>query len=287
MILAFALFDEVNCSKVRESNSGKMDDKKIEALLAAGDYALSSILDSVPRKEYPFIRKYIHASNADVRDLAGLLLIHVSQPWVFPYYLELLKDPVPSIASLAADGIYRLSLPEKKDVILQEIERISALDSGDSRRLLAHNLILAAGNTCGIGDVDRLLILSKKEPSPKLQVEYQKALAKIGYQKSIREIEFQIANSDGFGKVGAIRKVEYINQASWMPKIVPLLLDEEIGATAQRGPATFRWRVCDKAIDVLRILDPEKRINFPKTEYTGYTREQVRNARHAYGLKTK
>jgi hypothetical protein len=287
LAIAFSLCWQVQCSKRSETKAERMDDGEIEKLLAAGDPDLRTHMDSVPRKEYPFVRKYVKSSNSDVRNLTGELLEHVNQPWVFPYYMVLLRDPVSTIVGLAAEGIFLLSPKEHKEEVIREVERISSINDSDNYKMLAYNLILALGNVCDKGDVDKILSLAKRESSPELKTQYQKALAKIGYQKSLREIDFELTHANGYGKVEAMKKLEYINDPSWVPKVAHLLLDEEAGANAPMGPITIYWRVCDKAIDLLRKLDPQKRITFPEYSASAYKQELVKQARQAYGLTTK
>jgi HEAT repeat protein len=222
-----------------------------------------------------------------VRELAANILEHVNQPWTFPLLVELLKDAPNSTPSTAANAIYDLNMKDKKHEILGEVIRICAVDSSDSYRIVASKLILSIGNIGGKEDIDPLLTLERKEPWPELKAEFQKALAKLGYLKSVREIENELLHSDGRGKVAAMEKVKYLNDTAWIPKVVPMLLDEEEGSAGHIGPANFRWKVCEHAIDLLRIIDPEKRITFPEVRPMNYSHEQLTQARQAYGLKTK
>jgi hypothetical protein len=283
LIFLPVLVFQIQCRFLEGTKGGSMDEGRVEDLLAPGNYDLNVEMESVPRKEYPFVKKYIRSPNPQVRDLVVLLLHHVRQPWVFPYLIELLHDTVSTIPGTAAEGIYLLNPKDKKDVLLQEVTRICTSHASDERRIIASRLILTLGNIGGKGDIEPLLALSINEKMPEIQLEFQKALAKFGYQKSIREIEFELTHANGFGKVDALRKVEYLKDPSWVPKIKPMLLDEEVGSTTEMGNITIRWNVCDRAVDVLRKIDPEKRIKFPEFWAAGYSADLIQQARQAYG----
>src|SRR5690606_32106760 len=255
-------------------------------------------LSRIEKREYPFFKKYLtdESASEEVRENLILVLHSVNQPWCFGYYLVFLRDRSYSIRMLAADGVLLLDSEVDPAKILAEIKRINS-EMHNSRERVVIPLILAIGNSRESKVLDPLLDLFEHERSisvggepwkPDAIVSYQKATAKLGFLKSVREIEIELVSGDGYGRFKALEKVEYLNDPAWIEKVKPLLWDEEIGWSAPMGPHRLTQRVCDHAVMVLKKLDPSATESLRGlVRGQQYSDEEMDTIRKAYGVVTK
>lgn len=190
-------------------------------------------MSTLEKKEYSFYKDYVHSGSRQKMMLITLLQ-GAEQPWCFKYYLELLKDHDGAIRSDAAKGISDLGSGIDAKKLMSEIDRLNAV-VGNERILGMANLVLAIGNSKDPSLLESLLLHYSKEIDPALREAYQKATAKLGFKKSIREIEIQLLSGDGYQKNDALVKVLYINSPEWVGTLVPLLIDEEVGVSMPWG----------------------------------------------------
>ncbi len=243
----------------------------------------------IEKKEYPFLKDYVNpkTTTEDVRENLLTVLQYINQPWCYQYYLELLKDPLYQIRIPASEGMADLKFGVNAAELTAEISRQNSVGQEDRKEVVS-NLVLAVGNTRDPKALEPLLVLYKSEKDSEVRAAYQEASAKLGYKKTIREIELELIGSDGFGKVRALVKVNYIDTQDWIEKVKPLLLDAQTGWTAPMGPATLTLRVCDLAVNTLRKIDPEKKITFPeKSRGVHYSEAEMQEARKAYAVANK
>ncbi len=265
-----------------------MTPEEVESLIRVdSDNVSNETYGSIEKKDYPFLKKYLHDPSEGVRERLTLLLQDFSQPFCFNYYLELLKDTSASIRNLACEGIGMMGSAVDGKALLAEIKRLNSIHS-DGREYGVIDLILAIGNTRNPKMLEPLLFLYQHEKDPDIRPAYQKATAKLGYKKTMHEIELELIGSDEFGKSSALAKVNYIDSPEWVEKVKPLLLDERVGWSAPMGPKRITLRVCDLAVNTMRKIDPEKRIAFPEKPLgMHYSEEEMTAIRKAYGVDGK
>lgn len=239
---------------------------------------------TVEKQEFSFYKNYLHSSE-DSKEMLLAFLQHINQPWCFRYYLELLKDPAPSIRSSAAQGILSLGKDVDAEMVLSEIIRLNSGNEDDRIYGIAA-LALAVGNSRDGKYLEPLLVLYQKETDSDIRSAYFKALAKLGYQKFIREIEHDLVFADGRGKQSALLIVSYLKDPIWIEKIKPLLLDEDSSLSYPLGKKTVLFRICDLTINVLREIDPENKITFA-TKTFHYLPEELKAVRKIYGVPEK
>ncbi len=266
-----------------------MDDSAIEQMLSTGN---ASILNpenqaKIQKKDYPFAKRYLRDKSPDVRSTTLSFLCFINQPWCFPLLLSSMRDPVVTNRAIAAEGLLKLSLPDSKRFLFDELTFQYQNYQGD-QLLPLEGLILSIGNTGTKDDIERLLALRSREKTELLMSAYQKALAKLGYPKSVTKIEHDLIGGDAVQKMDALETVNYIGTSYWVPMVTPLLNDESVAQSSMIGDVKITKKVCDLAINTLRIIDPEKRITF-EDPYASkgpipYSREQVAGAKKAYGL---
>lgn len=267
---------------------GFMTDREIEQLMAKGDgsFLTNESIKSIEFKEYNFVKKYINSNNRDVRNVALIFCNTIAQPWCFDNFIKALYDPIISHRSIAAEGIFKLSPKDKKEKIYENIHSLFSEGQNGSQFAVDY-LILTIGNIGNETDIQLLLEMKEKYYiTENLQQAYQKALAKLGHKKSFEEIQDEIQSGNPRDKWQALWKIEYINNPVWVPIVKPLLLDESIASSWQKGRGKIRYdrRVCDFALSTLKRIDPENKIPYDFLRMPPYKDEEIQHVRELYGV---
>ncbi|MEO6098024.1 MAG: hypothetical protein ABIW76_21120 [Fibrobacteria bacterium] len=255
-------------------------------------------LAKIEKREHPFFKNYMDdaSTSEEVRENLILVLHSINQPWCFSYYLAFMKDRSYSIRMLAADGMMLLDSAANPMKILPEIKRINS-EKHELRDRVVIPLVLSVGNSRDSKALEPLVELFEYERSmsvgreswmPDVLGSFQKATAKLGFLKTVREIERELISGTGRERFKALEKVEYLNDPVWIDKIKPLLLDEEIGWSAPMGPYTATHRVCDQTVHVLRIMDGSSKIKIRElVRGQEYSDEELDAVRKAYEVLPK
>jgi hypothetical protein len=187
------------------------------------------------------------------------------------------------------DGVrYQAAELLRDRVGLEDSKRLlSALAAQSSRspdELFSLEILFAIGNTLDKNAIEPLMTLQKREKHPEILEAYHMALAKLGFPKETRKIDFSLSHGDGKSKGKALKTIRYIHSPDWVQKVIPLLMDDDIARTFHVGNAHIPVRVHDEAITTLHEIDLQNRI--PSYEdYEGpFSDEEVLECRRAYGL---
>lgn len=260
-----------------------MDLKTIQSRIAKADWSILEAADSIPDSDYSSLSSLCPSPNLQVREVLVRFALAYKGDWSRELCFALLKDSGSSVRTLAASGLQEKARPQDAPRLLQELERQYHDYPADSRAV--EDLVLAGGNTGDAKLVEPLLTLRKKESDPELRDDYDKALAKLGYLKEIRLLHQHLEHGPPAAKGKAMTAIRYINKPEWVKSIAAQLRDEQVVRHLSLGPATFTIRVCDDAINTLRVIDTEKRVPADIEEFNGpYPEKQLSACRKAYGV---
>ena len=257
-----------------------MTDQEVERLVASGDDELlhPETLSKIDRRHYTFLPKYLHDENRFVRNILVNLLHHVNQKWCFTPLMTLVRDPLPSIRVLAAEGIFILSPEDSGDRLMREIE-YQTNEYVDGREQTVVYLALGVGNTGESHLVDELQRLSESESDQDVRSAFQQSLAKLGFSKELKSSDPHVIQS-------AMQKVEYIDNSSWIKRIIPLLSNTDVALSFHlgRGGSEMTMRICDFAVNTLSSIDRTVNIPFEIRPFPEYSDEEVDLVRQFYRL---
>jgi hypothetical protein len=266
-------------------------DQVIEKLLSKGDLSMLTFENekNIQKKYYPFLDTLIQDSNPDVRSATLSFMVFISQPWCLKNFLKCMRDPVGTNRSLASLGLEKLSLPDSRKSILDELSFQKSHYFGEDL-LPIEGLILTIGKIGTKDDIPQLVSMLEKEQANALRIAYQKALAKLGYEPSRKEIVDELTLGTPLIKKEALAKISYIGSSEWVGKVIPLLLDETVVQSFTIGNARVTKRVCELAINTLRDIDTTHIIPFSDPYVTqgpiSYSAQQIESVRTLYGLKS-
>jgi len=260
LVSAFFVFGiGISGAKIPEQRAIKMDaNTAVERILKADKEFYKSFADVEVRDYTLLLDSALNSRNERVRDVLVGFLIHFKNAWSTTLLLKMGKDSSPSIRAGIASEILERAAPEHFKPLIEIIKWHYTLPEKDGENLPVAEWILAAGKAATSKDVDDLLGLAKKEKDPELQEAYQYALGKAGYVKETRRLEFVLKSGTPEQKNAALTEIQFINDKRWIPKVVPLLWEDEIAKQLQLGPATFYFKVCDIALITLLTLDPQR-----------------------------
>ncbi len=259
-----------------------MEQASIKARIEKADRTLMKGLDSGMAGDFAFLAGY-HPATLKSRELVLDIVETFFTDWSFEVLFQDLHDKDESIQCRSAEILSERARPKDGKRLLQELEQrytqpISHLPNRE--------IVLAVGNSNDSSAMEPLLTLRKKEKDREALEGYDMALAKVGYIKEIRKLEFALEHGPAPDKAKALTTLRYVNKPEWIPKVIPLLTNKMVARQTSLGPATFHIRVCDEAIATLGTIDPAKKIPFEVSSIFGnpFSDEQVRQAQQAYGL---
>ncbi len=261
-----------------------MDVKMIQERINKADQTILNDLAAIPDSDYSSLKTIVQSTNQTSREILLRFCMHYASPWSKEILFQLIRDKNSSIRAMAAEEVRGRSRKGDAKRLFLDLE--FQYSQKDNESSVANELVLAIGNTKEIEAVEPLMILRKKEKDPETLEAYDRALAKLGFQKETRKIDFALKHGAPKDKSKALKALQYINDVVWIPKIVPLLLNEMATHHTSMGPENFTLRVCDEALETLAMIDPEKKIPFEVTppEGTPFSKEQMNTVRKAYGL---
>ncbi|MDQ3003380.1 MAG: hypothetical protein M3Y08_19230 [Fibrobacterota bacterium] len=260
-----------------------MDQKSLRDRIEKADGSLLDEAASLSDSDLAFTASLtpvkIEARELQI-DLAGTSHAKWSRDLLF----RMLKDKDGGIRSRAAEGLPGKVIAEDAKRLLAELEADQTRSEEDDE--FSMFLIRAVGNTGDTKMIEPLMVLQKKENRPQAGHAYRQALAKLGFPKETRKLEFTLENGTPKEKGIALRDLRYINRPEWVAKAVPLLMDEMTARQTSKGDIDFKIRVCDEAITTLGIIDPQKKIPFEVSDVFGvpFHVTKLAQARRAYGL---
>ncbi len=174
------------------------------------------------------------------------------------------------------------AMPEDAPALLSALEKEYSQPYDD---LHLTELILAVGNTKNPNALEPLLVLKKKERHPELLEKYHWALAKLGFLKEIRKIEFDLTHGDSKTKGKALKVIQYLLSPDWTDKVIPLLKDKSISRTFHMGDSHIPVLVQDDAITTLNLIDSKHRVPSTIENFNGpFSADERVATQKAYGL---
>jgi hypothetical protein len=259
-----------------------MDEATLKARIEKADETLMKGLDSGKAAEFAFLPGF-HPSSLKSRELVLDITENFSTDWSYDVLIQALQDPDESIQCRAAELLSGRARPKDGKRLLEALDQRYAKHLS---HLANRELVLAAGSANDSSAIEPLLTMRNKEKDKEALEGYDMALAKVGYVKETRKLDFALEHGPAADKAKALTTLRYVNKAEWIPKVVPLLADKMTARHTSLGPATFSIRVCDEAITTLGIIDPAKKIPFEVSSIFGipFSEKKVILAQKAYGL---
>lgn len=259
-----------------------MDPNTIHDRISKADWSLTGELAAVPKGDYSGFAKLADHPRTEVREILVRFCDHFKEDWSREILIRLLRDPYGSVRSIAASALSERARPEDAPRLTEELKRQYAGLKPDDRN--TEELAIALGNAGSPASVDPLLEARRLEKDPDRLLALDKALAKLGYEKEIRRMGLALERGSAEEIDRALSAVAYIGKPEWIGKVKPLLLDERVARHLELGPATFKVRVCDLAINTLRAIDPDAKVPDVPESQGPYKAEALKRWRTAYGL---
>ncbi len=275
------------CTGPQTSKGKYMTDAKIEQMIAEGDWTVVSreSLDSVEKRPYPFVPRYLHSKNPDVRNIAVIFLSNLEIPWCAEPLLTATRDEIVGNRAIAAAALIKVAQPANTDRLFEEIEWQNATFP-DEEDQIVHYFALAVGKVGSEKDIDRLLSLRNAATSTKAREACDKALTRLGHSQSVEELRELLATGSAEERRKALDIVSYTESGDWTEDVKPLLLDERIAVTYPIGPKTITKRVCDMAAVVLSRIAPIEGLEVtPVVHQSNLPQGVIDRAREAYGVE--
>jgi len=273
----------ISSANASEQGAIKMDAKTAIEKINNADHKIINHLDEVEQIDYTtLLDSAMRSPNNKVREILPYFLGHFKADWSTLMLLKLGMDGSPKVRAVAAQEILERAAPEHFKPLIEIIKWHYTLPEKDGENLPVAEWILAAGKAATSKDVDDLLGLAKKEKDPELQEAYQYALGKAGYVKETRRLEFVLKSGTPEQKNAALTEIQFINDKSWILKVVPLLWEDEIAKQLQLGPAIFYFKVCDIALITLLTLDPQRLPDLAEIRDSPFSKPQIEAARKEF-----
>lgn len=260
-----------------------MDQKMLRERIEKADWSLLKEVDSISDSEAAYLST-LNPASAESRELMVALAQDSNAKWGREMLFGMIKSKDEATRFQAGEALLDKVSPDDAKKPLDALRADRPHSGGDDEFTM--HLVQATGNTGDGSAIEPLMVLQKKEKRPEASHAYHQALAKLKFPKETRKLDFAREHGSAGEKAIALRDLRYINQAEWLPKTIPLLMDEMVARHTSKGPATFRIRVCDEAIATLGTIDPAKKIPFEVSDIFGYpfSDDQLAQARRAYGL---
>jgi hypothetical protein len=264
-----------------------MTSYEIEIMLSKGDIDILSpdIIRNIEKKEYPFVGKYIKSTNPHVRDVTISFLRQMEQPWCYPFYMISLNDPVASNRALTGQGILALKSMGKTEDLFAAIEKEKTRFSPEEWAAFPY-LIQTIGNIANSGDIEKLKKTVGSVTNDAISIALHSALAKLGDEKAVHQIEESLLRGSPPEKMDALDIVNYLDNRSWIPKVITLLHDRSTAMSFEIGPHRVIKRVCDFAVNTLILIDTGKKIPLKPMEAFPYNDKDILLVKEMYGLKS-
>jgi HEAT repeat protein len=264
-----------------------MDNLAIEKMLSNGDseLLLPEVVKTIEKKEYPFVGKYVKSTNPNVRNVALCFLEEIGQPWCYAWYLVALNDPIASHRAIAAEGILLLKTVGKSEDLVAEIEKEKRCFPKEEWATIPY-LTKAIGNIGKRDDIDKLKKIIGNDEGKDVAKSLLSACAKLGDEKAVRHIEESLMWGRSTEKMDALDIVIYLNNRSWIAKVLPLLNDRSPALSFEIGPNKITKRVCDFAANTLIHIDSEKKVPLNPMEAFPYKDQDILQVKELYNMNS-
>lgn len=261
-----------------------MDPKVLRDRISKADHSIFQDMKAIPDEDYSQLSDLAASKNPEVREVLVRFALSYQKEWSKKILFTLIRAPETSVRSMAAAGLKERAKPADGKPLLKELEL--QLAQKPVAELAKLELSLAIGNSGDKETMEPLLGIRKLENDPEIGEAMDMALAKLGYVKELRRMEGVLDHGTPVQIKQALAEIEYIGSPEWTAKVVPLLADDRVAEVKSLGPVSFRFKVCDLAINTLILIDPKKRMPFPRRDSDSpYKAEDHKKARMAYGLK--
>jgi len=256
-LLALFALGASGCKQAQPQRNPNVSTQQLEAKLAAKDAEAVNLARQLGAAADAALLPYLTAADAEVRELALDCADAAGGAQRDKRLLTALTDADINVRSLALRHLRRQVDPASLPALLEQLR-------ANEDAFVRGELALIIGTLGATSASDSVARQATRELDAAAQANQVLACARLGDKKARGQIREELGHADAQVRLAAVRKYEYIADASILPDLSGLLHDQaEVFKVSPSHVGNYTLRLCDVVVLVVA------RVGQPKLDFDG------------------